>query len=323
MTNDSEASHDIARYRSLGLVANPFAAPTTEGWGTGNPSRSRGRLESPACCDRRGRRDRSRPSRSSSPRAEVPSSYSLRAIGNVEHAIGSDDSLNVVHAYIQLYMMRKGRVRSTLGAVGERVAFRSFDETLASYIATMLAEPDEQLAAFQVLGAEGLSEFADLFAADPVAVTREYFGTPEIERQPALAQLADIRVAGLDQDADESEDSAEVDVTIGDAPGTAAAIPSAEEEEDLKRQAVVDYLDRVHLHPPVQGGCARPARLSRSRACCAVDRVEGDQGSAKDPLGCREPGHHPLRQAGDHLRQLRELDADRPGTAPDDRRDAQ
>ena len=48
--------------------------------------------------------------------------------------IGSDDSLNVVHAYIQLYMMRKGRVRSTLGAVGERIAFRSFDETLASYV---------------------------------------------------------------------------------------------------------------------------------------------------------------------------------------------
>ena len=58
-------------------------------------------------------------------------------------------------------MMRKGRVRSTFGVVGERIAFRSFECTLAAYIATVLAEPDDQLASYQVLGPEGLAEFAD------------------------------------------------------------------------------------------------------------------------------------------------------------------
>ena len=155
--------------------------------------------------------------------------------------------------------------------------------------ATVLAEPDDQLAAYQMLGPEGLAEFADQFAADPVAVTREYFGEPEIERRPELAELADIRVAGLDADSDESGDSAEVDATIGDAPGTADALPSSGRR---RRQASggCRLSDRIHVHTPVQGRRARPASLPRSRAGCVVDRMEGDEGTTQDPQRDCEPG---------------------------------
>ncbi len=56
-----------------------------------------------------------------------------------------------------------------------------------------------------------------------------------MERRPELATVADIRLSGLDDDIDESDDSAEIDATVGDAPGTGIGLPEADEAE-LKRQ---------------------------------------------------------------------------------------
>ena len=42
-----------------------------------------------------------------------------------------------------------------------------FDQTLALYIQGMLAEPDESLIAYQVIGEERLAEFAKALQADP------------------------------------------------------------------------------------------------------------------------------------------------------------
>jgi len=268
VTTNPEIRRDAARYRPLGLIANPFVAPVQDGASVGAA------LEVAAASNRllaaiaaAASADEPKPivvTKSN----EVPSSYPLRAIGNVEAALINDDSLNVVHAYIQLYMMRKGRVRSTLGIVGERVAFRSFDETLARYIANVIDEPDDQLASYHVLGPDRLSEFADAFNADPVAVTTEYFGTPEIERRPELAKVADIRLTSLDADAEESETSLEIDATVGHAPGTGVGLPAADELE-LRRQAVVDYLieyTATHLSKVV----ARGLRIYRERGLAAM-----------------------------------------------------
>lgn len=264
-----EVRHDIERYRPLGLVANPFVAPRMRGATVGTALEIRAasnRLmaaiaESASC-------DKAKPivvKKST----DIPSAYALRAIGDVQASIGGDESLNVVHAYVQLYMMRKGRVRSTLGAVGERVAFRSFESTLASHIALLLDEPDDQLASYQVLGPEGLAAFADYFSQDPIGVTIEYFGEPGIERRPELARVADIRVASLDIDTDETETSQEVDATIGDAPGTGVGLAAEQDEEEEKRQAVVDYVIE-HTSTHMSKVVARGLRMYRERGLAAM-----------------------------------------------------
>jgi len=268
VTTNSEPHRSVARYERLGLIANPFAALYREGWGPGAS------LEIAAATNRllaaiatAAAADKAKPIVVIKSDA-VPSSYSLRAVANVEGALLHDDSLNVVHAYIQLYMMRKGRVRSTLGSVGERIAFRTFDETLARHIAAILKDPDDQLVAYQVLGPEGLAEFSARFEADPVGVTIELFGEPEIERQPELAEMVDIRLARLDHDIDESEASPEVDESVGDAPGTAAALPVADEAEQ-KRIAIADYVIE-HTSTHLSKVIARGLRAYRDRGLGAL-----------------------------------------------------
>ena len=77
MTDDSVTNLGVARYRSLGLIANPFTAPTTEGWGAGTL------LEVAAASNRllaaiaaATLSDQAKPIVVS--KAEVPSSYSMR-----------------------------------------------------------------------------------------------------------------------------------------------------------------------------------------------------------------------------------------------------
>lgn len=259
--------YNVERYRPLGLIANPFVSPPRESTlGVALEVAAASNSLLAAIADA---------AATEAPKPivvmksnDIPSSYSLRAIGDVEAALIRDNRLNVVHAYIQLYMLRKGRVRSTLGTVAERIAFRSFEQTLAAYLETVLEAPDDQLASYQVLGAEALATFAEAFRADPVAVTIEYFGEPEIEKRPELAQVADIRLSGLDADVEESEDVVEVDTTIGDAPGTGIGLPEADEAE-LQRKAVADYLieyTSMHLSKVI----ARGLRVYRERGLAAM-----------------------------------------------------
>lgn len=263
---------DAERYRPFGLVANPFLVAQPGRYPTGIS------LETQAASNRllvalakAKAAERAKPIVVIKS-ADVPSSYPSNAISAVEAALINDASLNIVHAYIQLYMMRKGRVRSTLGIVGERVAFRSFDETLARYLALVLEEPDDKLASYQVLGADELARFAEAFRADPVGVTDEYFGKPRIEKRPELARVTDIRLSGLEADVEESESSPEIDSSVGDAPGAGVGLASADEadeDDEQKRQAVVDYLieyTAAHLSKVV----ARGLRVYRERGMAAM-----------------------------------------------------
>ncbi|MDZ4178619.1 MAG: hypothetical protein U1E29_05250, partial [Coriobacteriia bacterium] len=174
----------------------------------------------------------------------VPDFYSLRAISVVEGVLVRDESLNVLHAYIQLYMMRRGRVRSTLGIVGERLAFRSFEQTLAAYVGHVLSEPDSTLASYRALEDGALAEFEQRFADDPVTAVTDLFGTPELERREELAEIVDLRLAGLEQDIEESDVSDEIDETVGTAPGAGIELTGVIESDPL-----VDYmLDYTAVH---------------------------------------------------------------------------
>ena len=44
----------------------------------------------------------------------------------------------MLHAYVQLFMMRLGRVRSIISILAERLAFHEFDKTLECYVAQVL-----------------------------------------------------------------------------------------------------------------------------------------------------------------------------------------
>ncbi|MDR3685781.1 MAG: hypothetical protein P4L93_02320 [Coriobacteriia bacterium] len=267
-----EDAHETAHYRALGLLANPFLAPAMDGTFDGRDYEMTaaanallGEIVAAAA------QEKAKPIVVNKT-ADVPSSYSLRSIGFVEHAIVADDSLDVLHAYVPLFLMRVGRVRATLRVVAERLSFREFDKTLACYVERVLAEPDESLIAYQVIGEERLAAFADTFRADPLATIDSLFGDPNtVERRPELTEVGDARGANLEANVDDEESTPEIDSTVGDAPGTDIVLGEEADarDEDNLDQEVMDYLveyTKVHLSPVV----ARALRVYRERGLAAL-----------------------------------------------------
>jgi hypothetical protein len=264
--------HDSESYRPLGLLGNPFRLPSEAPQFDGREyemlaesNRLLGELV------RATGQDKAKPIVVSKTDA-APPAYSLRAVGHAEHAMANDESINILHAYVPMFMMRMGRVRATLQTLAERLAFREFDKTLARYVECVLAEPDEDLIAYQVLGAERLAEFTESFRADPLAHIDAVFGDPTvIERRPELTEVGDLRRANLDANVDEEESMPEIDASIADAPGTEVIL---EEEADARGhedigQEVADYIieyTKVHVSPVV----SRALRVYRERGLAAL-----------------------------------------------------
>ncbi len=138
----------------------------------------------------------------------MPAYYHNRAISRVERSLATDEGLDVLHAYVLMFMMRLGRVRATLQIVAERIAFRDFDTTLALYVEKILAEPDESLIAYQVLGEEALAAYQARFAEDPAQAVADVFGIAKVERRPELAEVADTRSMDLLSDVEEDDSAA-------------------------------------------------------------------------------------------------------------------
>jgi hypothetical protein len=271
VSRDLTARYEVKRYSPLGLLANPFLAATSEGRFEGveletaaEANMLLGAIVSAS--------DQAAPKPIAVIKAaEIPSSYPLRAIGLAERSLATDDGVDVLHAYVQLFMLRLGRVRSIISVVAERLAFRDFDRTLALYIERVLAEPDTELAAYQLLGQDGLAAFAETFSADPLGTTKSIFRGEAVERRPELAELADSRAEDLPSDVDEDEAAPELDGTVGDAPANAMLLAQEQEvpvPEDSDR-AVVDYIvehTKAHVSPVV----ARALRVYRERGQMAM-----------------------------------------------------
>lgn len=255
LATGAASPHDIARYESLGLIANPFAAASGEGdAGVACEIAAAGNSLLVAILNR---------SKEEAPKplwvekADIPSFYPLTAGSHAEASLAVDDSLNVMYSYVHLFMWRVGLVRATLGVLAERVAFRTFERTLELYIAKVLESPDVELASFAVLGSDRLDAFGSSFAKDPQAAITAVFGEPEIERRPELAEAFDLRRQGLEEDGEESEASPEIDATIGDAPGTQQLMEEAAANRDEDAHALLDYFvehTRVHLSAVIGRG---------------------------------------------------------------------
>ena len=146
-------------YRHLGLIGNPFALrelgaePFIELETRAQTHRLLMAIDEQA--------DATRPKVIWVEKAELPPSYALQAVAEVEHAIVQDQSLNLVHAYIQLAMMRMGRVRAVLQMVSERVAFGRLDKTISAWTERVLAEPDPTFESYGELGVERLTAFRE------------------------------------------------------------------------------------------------------------------------------------------------------------------
>lgn len=270
MTVDPESLYNAARYRPLGLITNPFAQSetTTSNVATDLEIASESNALLRAIAESSAE-EKAKPILVM--KTELPSFYATRAVGRMQRSLAIDDSLDLLHSYIQLYMMRVGRIRATLGVVGERLAFRSFDKTLELYLEGLLGEPDESLISYQVLGAERLSAFVERFDADKAAATEGLFGPFVVERRPELAEVADLRLTNLELDVDESQTPAELDSTVGDAPGTDVVLAEEADatEIDDTDQALVDYIveyTKVHLSPVI----ARALRVCRERGLAAM-----------------------------------------------------
>lgn len=266
-----EVVKDMARYASLGLIANPFAvAGRSEDPGIQCEIASEGNRLVRAILEL---------SRQDSPKplwvrkADLPAYYANAAMAHAESSLAIDDSLNVLYAYVQLYTMRIGVTRSALNLVAERLSFRSFDRTLAAYLEGVLAAPDPALTSYQVMAPERLDAFAAQFREDPLAATRACFGMPEYERQPELKDAIDFRQGQMDGEVvDENDETAEVDESLGEAPGTAQTILAererdAEDTEDLGpvRDYLIEYT-RAHLSSVI----ARALRVYHDRGLVAM-----------------------------------------------------
>lgn len=270
MSVDSEVAFETGRYRSLGLIGNPFGTPSLDTENT--PTE----LEILAACnsllvaiEAASRAEKPRPIVVT--KADLPSFYGSRAIGDAQRVLANDDSLDVLYGYVQLYMMRLGRIRATLGVVAERLAFRGFDKTLEAYIGHVLESPDADLISYQVLGDERLAQFTREFMDDPEAGTERLFGPFVLERRPELAQVMDIRLTSLESEVDESESVPELDSSVGDAPGTDIVLAEEADATEIEDndQLLVDYIveyTKVHLSPVV----ARGLRVCRDRGLSAM-----------------------------------------------------
>lgn len=271
MSIPKDVKPSVERYEPLGLVANPFTWTVDSGSAAVDAEvvvESNRLLKALVSAVRS---DQGRPIRVDKS-TNIPSYYPSSAISEVEYRLIHDDSMNVLHAYTQLYMMRRGRVRATLAALGERLAFQGIDKTIAAYVAHVLSEPDTGLASYQVLGDERLADFAREFHDDPIQTVLDYFGDLELERQSQLAQVADVRLTVLEPDVEDAEEPEEVDQDLATALGTEGLTieqPGTEEEDVDGRTMVVDYIieyARMHLSPVV----ARALRVYRERGLAAM-----------------------------------------------------
>jgi hypothetical protein len=274
-------------YHSLGLIANPFVLrdPSADPFVSLETAAQSNRLL--AAIDEQA--DQARPKVIWVEKAELPPSYGLEAVAHVEETMIRDESLNLVHAYIQLAMMRMGRVRAILQVVSERLVLRGFDKTITAWVERVLAEPDTTIGGYEALGAERLSAFGDSFAEDPLAAVHRVFGTPLIERHMELTNVVDMRPVDLESDViDEASDGLEIESDYREARGVSdgvleemeqkqldesgeepsgEAVESAEDEapaEDTIDDAVFEYVfeyTREHLSPVV----ARALRAYRVR----------------------------------------------------------
>ena len=253
---------DPRRYRELGLVGNPFRLPeNTEAWEAGVKLTTRAAgLRMLSAIEEALAGERPRPVRVLKS-SDLPTYYPRGAMTTVLRELGSESESGLLPVYVQLIMMRKGRVRGTLSALAEMVVARRIDTTIARYTRRALGEPDTALPEWTALSGLDVASLLERFESEPEATVADVFGAPVDLRVVVDGGLAEvmresgIRQAGQPLDPAEDDDAAEDDAAErpaamagDDALGDEVTAP----QDPAEWLAVVEYVIahmRTHASP--------------------------------------------------------------------------
>ena len=269
LTRSFDSTNQLSRYAPLGLIANPFlgidVSPTLAE-ACEVTSESNGLLQAIV---RAASQDAPKPIWVTKDNL-IPNSFALAAESRVEQTMASDESADLLHAYIPLFGMRSGAARSAVNLLSERLVFRDLEHTLVMYLERLLAEPDAGLASYQVVGPEALEAFGVAFAKDARAAVQTVFGAPENERQADIGEMADFRQTQFEGDEETpTDDAAEIDETVGDAPGTHLVDRNDEVIDGYNPADIADYIidyTRERFSPVI----GRALRVYRDRGAIAT-----------------------------------------------------
>jgi len=250
----------IAQYRSLGLIGNPFKRVRVregEGIATSLEIQAGGnRLL--AVLDVLA--DTQEPGLVWVEKSnQRPSFYHRAALIHAEKALINDDDLNILPAYVQLFVARMGRVRSAMNVVAERLSMRAFNQVLVAWVGRIVGEPDQALLEESGAAGEPWERFKEEYAKDPDAAVEDVFGQYHMARRPDELPPIDPRAATQEAEPEETEESPEDDEFYGQIPPA----PTAEEQADAEKAAVLEYIalyTREHLSRVVARGLRVYAR---------------------------------------------------------------
>lgn len=200
--------------RALGLLGNPFR-PRVNPQSTDVPLVrtiiGSAALELLAQIDRAGSQENSRPIRVLKS-ATLPGYYPVNALVDVLAELSTPES-GVLATYVPLELMKRGRVRSALNALGERLTGAGFEEVLSKFSIAALSEPDTDLPEFAAIAEADLGEIVRSLEDDPTAL-RRFFGDYLSERVgvddfEVMMRISQTRQDGLEVDPDEGDTAEE------------------------------------------------------------------------------------------------------------------
>jgi hypothetical protein len=187
-------------YRALGLVDNPFRSAAGRGVrGGGHQAGHPCRGTEAAHGDRRSACQRAPPSGRVLKSSDLPAYYPRSAMTTVLRELGAESETGLLPVYVQLIMMRKGRIRGTLSALAELVVARSIDLTIARYAHRALSEPDTSLPEWEAVSELDVAELLGRFETEPEATVERVWCSGRSARR-GRGRLAEVmRESGMRQ----------------------------------------------------------------------------------------------------------------------------
>lgn len=274
MTEHDGHSAGWEGYRALGLVDNPFHLPPkkhAEEPGLRLMTRARG-LQLLAAVEDALSSERPRPVRVLKP-SDLPSYYPRSAMTTALRQLGEGSETGLLPVYVQLIMMRKGRIRGTLSSLAEMVVARSVDLTIARYARRALSEPDRLLPEWAAVEALDVAGLLGRLESEPEAAVADIFGPPIDVRADVEGGLPEVmRQSGMRQqhqpaDPPEDDDTSEDDavdrladmVGDGDEPEAQEEVEVETAEEAAAREAaeITKYViahAKKHVSPVLARG---------------------------------------------------------------------
>ncbi|MBW6468550.1 MAG: hypothetical protein K0B85_05255, partial [Coriobacteriia bacterium] len=169
----------------------------------------------------------------------LPSYYPRSAMTTVLRELGEGSQTGLLPVYVQLIMMRKGRIRGTLSSLAEMVVARSVDTTIARYAHHCISEPDPHLPEWSAVEALDVAGLLGRLESEPEAAVAEIFGPPVDVRDDVEGGLPEVmRQSGIRQTHQPADPVEDDDVSEEDAADRLADMVS--DGNDLEVQEEIE-----------------------------------------------------------------------------------